>query len=100
MESQRNITNMLKKDTKIKWTIEAKHSFDQVKHALTQAPMLISSNYTKDFLLFSFSSKNTIATVLLQKNNEGHEQPISFFNKSLRDAALNYNIMEKKTFLW
>jgi hypothetical protein len=38
-ELLRNITNMLKKDTKIKWTIEEKHSFDQVKQALTQAPM-------------------------------------------------------------
>jgi hypothetical protein len=35
-----NITNMLKKETKIKWTIEAKHSFDQVKQALTQPPCL------------------------------------------------------------
>jgi hypothetical protein len=44
VEILRNITNMLKKDTKIKWTIEAKHSFDQVKQALTQAPMIIFGN--------------------------------------------------------
>jgi hypothetical protein len=36
--------------------------------------------------------------VLLQKNNEGHENSIAFFNKSLRDATLNYNIMEKQAF--
>jgi hypothetical protein len=89
---------MLKKDTKIKWTIEAKNFFDQVKQALTQAPVLISPDYTKDFLLFSFSSEHTIAIVLLQKNSEGHEKPIAFFSKSLRDAALNYNITEKKDF--
>jgi hypothetical protein len=84
---------MLKKYTKIKWTIESKHSFDQVKQALTQDPMFINPNYRKDFLLFSFSSEHTIATNLLQKNSEGHEQPISFFSKSLRDVVLNYNIM-------
>jgi hypothetical protein len=65
---------------------------------LPQAPVLISPDYTKDFYLFSFSSEHTIAVVLLQKNSEGHEQPIAFFNKSLRDAALNYNIMEKHAF--
>jgi hypothetical protein len=59
---------------------------------------LISPDYTKDFYLFSFASKHTIATVLLQKNNEGCEQTIAFFNKSLRDDALNYNIMEKQAF--
>jgi hypothetical protein len=34
----------------------------------------------------------------LQKNSEGHGKPIDFFNKSWRDAALNYNIMEKQAF--
>jgi hypothetical protein len=34
----------------------------------------------------------------LQKNNEGYEHPIAFFNKSLRDATLNYKIMEKQAF--
>jgi hypothetical protein len=97
-ELLRNITNMLKKDTKIKWNLEAKQSFEQVNNALTQAPVLISPDYTKDFYLFSFSSEHTIVVVLLQKNNEGYEQPIDFFSKSLRDATLNYNIMEKQSF--
>jgi hypothetical protein len=94
----RNITNMLKKDTKIKWNAESKQSFEQVKHALTQAPVLISPHYTKYFYLFSFTSEHNIAAILLHKNSEGYEQPIAFFIKALRDAALNYNIMEKKAF--
>jgi hypothetical protein len=98
VELLRNITNMLKKDTKIRWNTESKQSFEKVKHALTQAPVLISPYYTKDFYLFSFASEHTIAAVLLQKNNEGYEQPIAFFSKSLRDDALNYNIMEKQYF--
>jgi hypothetical protein len=67
-------------------------------NALTQAPVLISPDFTKDFYLFSFASEHTIAAVLLQKNNEGYEQPIAFFSKALRDAALNYKIMEKQAF--
>jgi hypothetical protein len=94
-ELLRNITNMLKKDAKIKWDPESRQSFEQVKRALTEAPVLISPDFTKDFYLFSFASEHTIAVVLLQKNSEGYEQPISFFSKSLRDATLNYNIMEK-----
>ena len=60
--------------------------------------MLISPDYTKYFLRFYFSYEHTIATVLLQEKSEGHEQPIAFFSKSLRDDALNYNIMEKQAF--
>ena len=33
---------------------------------------------------------------MLQKNNQGYEQPIAFFSKSLIDATLKYNIMEKQ----
>jgi hypothetical protein len=97
-ELLRNITNMLKQDTKIRWNIESKQPFEQVKHTLIEALVLIIPDYTQDFYLFSFASEHTIAVVLLQKNSEGYEQPISFFSKSLRDVALNYNIMEKHAF--
>ena len=60
-----NITNMLKNDTKIKWDIESKQSFEQVKHALTQVPILISPDFTKDFYLFSFASEHTTVAALL-----------------------------------
>jgi hypothetical protein len=97
-ELLRNITNMLKKDAKVKWDSKSRQSFEQVKHAITEAPVLISPDFTKDFYLFSFASEHTIAAVLLQKNSEGYEQPIAFFSKALRDVALNYNIMEKQAF--
>ena len=87
---------MLKKEFAIKWTIKAKQSFETIKQALTKAPVLISPNYTKDFIIFSFASEHTIAAVLLQKNNQGFEQPIAFFSKALRDAPLKYNIVEKQ----
>lgn len=92
------ITHMLKKDTEIKWHNDAKDSFTKVKKALTIAPILISHDFTKDLMIFSFASDHTIAVVLLQNNVEGHEQTIAFFNRTLRDASLKYNIMEKQTF--
>ena len=36
--------------------------------------------------------------VLLQNNHEGNEKPIYFYNKTLRDAPLNYNLMEKQAY--
>jgi hypothetical protein len=60
--------------------------------------VLASPDYTKEFLIFSFASEHTIATVLLQKNEEGFEQPIAFFSKSLRDAELKYDILEKQVY--
>ena len=94
----RNITEMLRKGNEIKWTTEAKKSFEDIKIALTQAPISISPYFNKDFQIYSFACEHTIAGVLLQKNEQGCEHPIAFFSKTLRDAPLRYNIMEKQSF--
>jgi hypothetical protein len=51
---------MLKKDHEVKWTIEAKEYFQQIKESLGESPILISLNYDKDLLIFSFSSVHII----------------------------------------
>jgi hypothetical protein len=40
----------------------------------------------------------TVAAVLLQKNNQGQEKPIAFFSKALRDVELRYEIMENQAY--
>jgi hypothetical protein len=70
-EMVRHITTMLKKGNEVKWTAEPRESFDQIKGTLTEAPVLISPDYSKEFLIFSFASCDTVAVVLLQKNGEG-----------------------------
>jgi hypothetical protein len=90
------ITTMLRKDNEIKWTYEAHSSFDQIRKYLTEAPVLVSLDYSTEFLIFSFASFDIVATVLLQKNSEGLKQPFSFFSQALRDAELKYEIMVKK----
>jgi hypothetical protein len=92
------ITDMLRKNNEVKWTTEAKASFAHIKKVISEAPVLASPDYLKEFFIFSFASEHTLAVVLLQKNEEGFEQPIAFFSKSLRDAELKYNIMEKQAY--
>jgi hypothetical protein len=65
---------------------------------MLQAPVLISLDYSKYFLIFSFSSCDIVASLLLQKNIEGLEQPILFFSRALRDAETKYDIMEKQAY--
>ena len=86
---------MLRKYQEVKWTAEARASFEKIKQALIEAPMLVSPDFSKDFLTFSFASQDTIVVVLLQNNADGLEHPISFFSKTLRDSELKYNTLEK-----
>ena len=56
---------MLGKDKEIKWTTEAKQSFEDIKKAISEVLVLASPDFSKDFLIFSFSSKHTMAGLLL-----------------------------------
>ena len=61
-----------------------------------EAPVLVSPDFTKEFLTFSFASEDTLVVVLLQKNKDVHEQPIAFFSKTLIDSELKYSTLEKQ----
>jgi hypothetical protein len=83
---------LLKKDVEFKWNNDGKKSFEHIKDAIVVALVLVSLDYTKYFIIYSFASKDTIVGILLQKNDQGNEQPISFMRKVLRDAELNYKM--------
>jgi hypothetical protein len=95
-ELARHITTMLRKGNEVKWIAESINYFNQIKKALNEAHVLISPDYSKDFMIFSFALFDRVAVVLLQNNVEGLEQPIAFFSRALRDAEIQYNIMEKQ----
>eukprot|EP00253_Pinus_taeda_P015826 PITA_15826 len=66
----RLLRNMLKKDAKVKWSLETKQAFENIKTALTQTPVLTIPQFDKDFIIFSFASEHTIVVVLLQKDDQ------------------------------
>lgn len=97
-ELVKHITSMLKKGSEIKWNGVARKLFESIKKAIMEAPTLISPDYRKEFHLFSFASKDTIAVVLLQQDEAGHEHPVAFFNKNLRGAKQRHDIIEKQAY--
>ena len=64
-ELVKHITTMLRKGNEVKWTTEPRESFFQIKKALTEAPVLISPDYSKEFLIFSLSSFDIVAGGLI-----------------------------------
>lgn len=97
-ELVKHIRSMLKKGLEIKWIDVARRYFESIKRAIMEAPTLISLDYGKEFHIFSFASGETLTTVLLQTNEEGSENPVAFFSKTLRDAKLRYDIIEKQAY--
>ena len=72
---------MLRKENEIKWTPEARKSFLDIKKELIEAHVLNNLDFSRDFQIFSFASEHTVVGVLLQKNEQGFEQPIDFYSK-------------------
>jgi hypothetical protein len=96
VELVNHIIAMLKKGNEVKWIVDPRESFNQIKKSLNEAHVLINPNYSKDFRVFSFALFDTVVYVLLQNNDVGLEKPIYFFSKALRDEEVRYDIMEKK----
>ena len=86
---------MLKKNVVFAWTKEAKENFQAIKDALAEAPVLINPDFGKDFILYAYGGYDIISAMLVQKNAEGLEQPITFFSKGLEKYEKRYSFFEK-----
>jgi hypothetical protein len=97
-EIMKPIYKLLKKDLKFEWNEESKQAFESIKTAICEAPVLVSPDYNKDFKIFSFAFEDTIAGVLLRKNDQGHEQPIAYMSRALQNSELKYPMFEKQAY--
>lgn len=95
---KKEIADMLKKDAEVMWTTTAREYFTRIKEYFQEAPIMLSPYYENPFQIFSFASSLTLATILLQRNQENREEHVAFFSRVLRDAALKYNILEKQAY--
>jgi hypothetical protein len=66
---------MLKKDVVIKWSLEEKSTFQRIKQALVEAPVLASPDYTKDFFIFSLLPRRPLLLYYCRKMEKGMNNP-------------------------
>jgi ribonuclease HI len=92
----KSINLLLKKEQRFEWTTDTQEAFNNIKGEITTAPVLISPDFQRDFIIYSFSTETVVASVLTQKNTKGEELPISFMRKTLHDYELRYSELEKK----
>jgi hypothetical protein len=90
---------MIKKDVQFKWTYIEKEAFKNIKATIASAPALQIPYFTKDFLLYTFSSDHSLAAMLTYKDQQGNEYPITFMSTGLQGVEMNYPLVEKKYFV-
>lgn len=75
------------------WTKEAKVTFQQLKDAATQAPVLALPNFNQPFVIECDASGLGIGVVLMQDH-----RPIAFLSKALKGRALHISTYENELF--
>ncbi|GJP55920.1 hypothetical protein CLOM_g14935 [Closterium sp. NIES-68] len=90
------LTNLLKKNTPYKWGPQHQEAVEQLKQALTSAPVLILPDPAeRDYVIEADASDQAVGAVLMQDQGNGL-QPIAYLSKKLHEAELNYPIHDKE----
>ena len=58
------LQQMVKQSVQFKWTDLEKSAFNKIKTAISHAPSLKSPNFEKEFIVYTFTSDNSLAAVL------------------------------------
>jgi hypothetical protein len=85
----------MQKDVPFIWDAISQCSFDDLKHDLTNTPLLHPPNYVRDFIIYLVSYASTISMVLVQEDDHGVEHVIYYLSKSLSSPELHYSHVEK-----
>ena len=85
----------MKKDIRFKWDPPTRQAFESIKQAIAFSPLLVSPDPSKDFIMYTNSSEETISAILLQKDHEENLRPIAFVSQNLEPHQLNYSPREK-----
>jgi hypothetical protein len=83
---------MLRKNA-ICWDDSAREAFQNLKTAMTQAPVLELPNFAQPFVIECDASRLGVGAVLMQAN-----RPIAYLSKALKRSALQMSTYEKELF--
>ena len=89
---------MARTNVQFKWTDIDKVSFKDIKTTIAHAPSLRSPYFENDFIIYTFSLDNSLARMLIQKEELGDEYPISFMSTGLQGDELNYPAVGKQAY--
>ncbi|GJY74570.1 reverse transcriptase domain-containing protein [Tanacetum coccineum] len=91
----RPMTKLLEKDVVFDFNKECTKAFESLKEKLTNAPIMVSPDWSQPFELMCDSSDFAVRAVLGQR--EGKPLcPIHFTSKTLNNAQQNYMVIEKE----
>jgi hypothetical protein len=86
---------LLRPDIPFQWDELAQTTFDDLKSALSNAPLISPLDYDRDYILYLSSSTVSVTGVLVQLGDDEREHAIYYISKNLSGPPLNYNHDDK-----
>ena len=87
---------LLKKDVTFHWSAAQEQSFNKLKHALTNAPILVFPDYNKPFILYTDASALGLGAVLMQEGADSKNRVIAYASRTLNSAESNYSVTHQE----
>ncbi len=91
------LTRLLKAKVKFVWSVSCQQTFENVKAVLCSPPVLAAPRLDQPFQLQVDASDVGAGAVLLQRDGNSVEHPVSFFSRKFNSYQLNYSVIEKET---
>jgi hypothetical protein len=91
------LTELLKKSASevVAWTPKAKSAFEELKRAMSRAPVLIAPDFEKLFYLEVDSSQYATGACLFQKDKD-ESRPILFISKKFSEGESKLSALERE----
>jgi len=92
----KHLYNLLKQQITFCWGEEQEQSFNDLKRALQQAPVLALPDFNREFILTTDASGYAIGAILTQVAKDGKEKLISCHSRTLKDAETRYSTLDRE----
>ncbi len=86
------LNQLLKKDVPFQWLPAQQSSFEDLKKALTQAPVLVFPDFKDPFQLCTDASTSGLGVALMQTDKSGKKHVIAFASLILTAPEKNYSV--------
>lgn len=60
---------------------------------------MVNLDFKKDFIIYCYALEHTTSGILLQKNIDNEEVPISFMSVPIKKHELKYSLIEKQAYV-
>ncbi|CAL2255199.1 unnamed protein product [Prunus armeniaca] len=85
----------LKQEQEFKWEEQHQQAFEEIKHYLSNPPVLSSPKRGRPLKLYVSTLEVSIGSLLVQDNKEGKENAVCYMSRTLIEVDRKYSAIER-----